>query len=243
LIMTFRLPAFNIVANVWHDPVGIPPAGPPSLSPFANLCVGRRVHLGQITERYTMQLLCPMGTEIRGPEWCGTPDVIEAPAGSLRFYEVVFVDNAGTGFANEHVYVVMKQKGCWGGYASDSGSEGLAIGIGGEGAVGPVLDSGSEGLAIGIGGEGAPPDTGSEGLAIGTGGEVPLPDTGSEGLAIGIGGEGAPPDTGSEGLAIGIGGEVPLPDTGSEGLAIGIGGEGAPPDTGSEGLAIGVDGS
>jgi hypothetical protein len=50
----------------------------------------------------TMNLLLPAKTDVRGPQDVRSFDMVEVPAGSGRWYSVVFVDDIGRGFANEH---------------------------------------------------------------------------------------------------------------------------------------------
>jgi len=52
-----------------------------------------------------MTLLCPASTDIRDHHCTGQPiDMIEAPAGSGRWYVVFSVDDVGKGFSNEYRY-------------------------------------------------------------------------------------------------------------------------------------------
>jgi hypothetical protein len=47
-------------------------------------------------------LLLPMLTDIRSDEKGPGSDWAEVPAGSGRFYQVVYVEDIGKGFSNEH---------------------------------------------------------------------------------------------------------------------------------------------
>ena len=111
--MAYRLPTFNLLCNI----SGPPTAGTPGIpsGPFrvyhkeCQLTYGRRVQVastggtlqaGILT--LTMNLLLPAGTDIRGPQDIGSFDMVEVPAESGRWYEVVGVDDIGKGFANEH---------------------------------------------------------------------------------------------------------------------------------------------
>jgi hypothetical protein len=49
-----------------------------------------------------MNLLVPALTDVRGPQDPVGPDMVEVPAGSGRWYQVVFVDDIAKGFSNEH---------------------------------------------------------------------------------------------------------------------------------------------
>lgn len=114
--MAFVLPTFNLQVNIWHGVVPIPPITSPALSPFVNLCVGRRGLLKAglaPTSPAFMQLLAPWATDIRSNIYGGVADTIEAPAGSSRYYTVEFVDNVATAFPNQHVLAILKQTGTW----------------------------------------------------------------------------------------------------------------------------------
>ena len=106
--MSFTVPTFPLTCNVWDGPN--PPVGPPRLSPDCNLAIGRRIFPGQsgfdnfsATEG-TPQLLVPALTDIRDASCVPAAggDVIEVPAGTGRFYYVIYVDDVGKGFLNEH---------------------------------------------------------------------------------------------------------------------------------------------
>ncbi|KAL0630409.1 hypothetical protein Q9L58_010743, partial [Maublancomyces gigas] len=106
--MAFVLPSFNIVVNVWRvNGTGANYAAP-DVTPIANLTPGRRVMqnlagAGSFTNYdQIMELLLPPLTDIRA-SWNGLlPDLVECPSGSGRFYNVIWVDDVGKGFANEH---------------------------------------------------------------------------------------------------------------------------------------------
>lgn len=111
--MAYRLPSFNLVCNITQPlmagGVGIP--DPPfrleGLS--CQLTYGRRVQVvstggtGEVGVLVlTMNLLLPALTDVRGPQDVLSPDLVEVPADSGRWYKVVAVDDIGKGFANEH---------------------------------------------------------------------------------------------------------------------------------------------
>jgi hypothetical protein len=56
-----------------------------------------------------MWLLLPALTDIRATYTNGSFDVVDCPAGSGRIYAVVFVDDSGKGFANEHRVACLSQ--------------------------------------------------------------------------------------------------------------------------------------
>lgn len=108
--MPFRLPTFNLTANIWRYPSTMRNYATPDVVTLCNLTPGRRSFLGITTPSITtpaprllMELLCPALTDIRpslnvNPSW----DLVEVPAGTFRWYSVVAVDDIGKGFANEH---------------------------------------------------------------------------------------------------------------------------------------------
>lgn len=111
--MPYTLPAFNITINLWR--FGNATTDPPDLIPNANFAWGKRInfHDGATypTQDWTptMTLLLPTGTDIRGDvNTDGAPDQAEIPAGSGRFYEVLYVDFIGCGFPNEHLGAVVR---------------------------------------------------------------------------------------------------------------------------------------
>jgi len=113
--MAFVVPNFNLLCNVGTSGDA---AYPPTAFAFSlrdadvpcALVYGRRVNVsasgGTGTQGFpieTMNLLLPIGQDIRGPQdSTGLLDAVEVPAGSGRFYVVIFVDDIGKGYANEH---------------------------------------------------------------------------------------------------------------------------------------------
>jgi hypothetical protein len=107
--MAFILPAFNLSVNIWRSSAGQPPVGAPDVVTIGNLAMGRRVQVGSIggttslgVPFYGMSLLVPALTDVRADPYFTSADTVEVPAGSGRWYYVVFVDDIGKGFANEH---------------------------------------------------------------------------------------------------------------------------------------------
>jgi hypothetical protein len=110
--MGFSLPVFNLTCNVWS--FGIPTSQPPRLSAvICNFCRGEResyaapwtVNLGQ--QLGCMWLLVPWATDLRDTATVAGPDTVEVPAGSGRFYTIIWVDDAGYGFANAHRFAAL----------------------------------------------------------------------------------------------------------------------------------------
>lgn len=112
MLAVYTIPTFNLTCNLW---TGGNPVGPPRLSPVCNLAWGRRVNVastgGTTTlgiPLVTMSLLLPALTDVRGPFGPSGEDACEVPAGSGRLYHVVWVDDIGKGFANEHRCAVLE---------------------------------------------------------------------------------------------------------------------------------------
>lgn len=105
--MAFTLPTFNITVNIWRLQGAGGAYVTPSVISLANLTPGKRVMVGKISgatvsDQFDMELLLPALTDIRA-FWNGTAgDLVEAPAGTNRFYIVTQVDDIGKGFPNEH---------------------------------------------------------------------------------------------------------------------------------------------
>jgi hypothetical protein len=112
-VATYRVPTFNVTCNVFTGTATVAPPGPgveprvPALP--CQLTYGTRVNVvstggtaaaGVLVQ--TMNLLVAKGSDLRGPQDVGNPDVIEVPAGTGRWYTVCFVDDIGRGFSNEH---------------------------------------------------------------------------------------------------------------------------------------------
>lgn len=88
--------------------------GPPDVTCDANLAWNKRVAVpstggtGSLgVPLFTMTLLVPKLTDIRDRLHVGGSDTVEVPAGSGRYYEAVYVDDLGKGFANEHRGVLL----------------------------------------------------------------------------------------------------------------------------------------
>jgi len=118
--MAFTIPQFPLTVNIWHDGPVFFPVGPPDLIVMGNLAWGRRVAVpstggtGSLgVPLFTMTLLVPKLTDIRGRlSTVAGADVVEVPAGSGRYYEVIYVDDLGKGFANEHRGALLLMRVC-----------------------------------------------------------------------------------------------------------------------------------
>jgi hypothetical protein len=116
--MAFNTPTFNLTVNLWSATLV---TNPPTMSFLACLSPGRRtmllapstltnpVYVQVPTWGPTSELMCPKGTDIRGAQNSGMTNVVECPAGSARYYLVLFVEDVGKGFPNEYRLALLKQ--------------------------------------------------------------------------------------------------------------------------------------
>lgn len=111
--MSYILPTFNLTCNIFRpdaDNVAAVPTTPPRIAGQAcQLTYGRRVNVASSGGTGAagipikgMDLLLPPRVDIRGPQDTISFDMVEAPAGSGRWYWVYYVDDIGKGFDNEH---------------------------------------------------------------------------------------------------------------------------------------------
>jgi hypothetical protein len=113
--MPFTVPVFNLNINIWH--AGFGPPGPPSVAVLGNLQWGRKRGVvvgwgGTTGPQHTMWLLLPALTDIRG-DFENAPlqgDLVEAPAGSGKYYVTRYVDDVAKGFANEYRCAIIQQQ-------------------------------------------------------------------------------------------------------------------------------------
>jgi hypothetical protein len=109
--MAFSVPVFPLVCDVYRGPWV---SRALAFSTPANLAFGRRVGFAE-TELIPQlqplvniyQLLLPAVTDVRDFSNAITPDVVEVPAGSGRWYGVGSVDDVGKGFSNEYRLVII----------------------------------------------------------------------------------------------------------------------------------------
>lgn len=115
--MSFTPPVFNLICNIWRN--GNPTSNPPDVVSQCNLALGKRI--GQVQSLVmtgmlypgSMWLLLPAGTDIRDSISVAGGDTVEVGAGTGRFYFVVWVDDAGGGFSNEHRFAEILNLGGW----------------------------------------------------------------------------------------------------------------------------------
>lgn len=113
--MAFVLPTFNLDFNVWHAP-RVPTDGGPDDSGTCQLrgadhtaaCVNPNETLA--AGNYA---LFPPLQDLRDLNSPSGTDVIEIPAGSLRYYRVLNVDDIAKGFDNEHRFAILTKWNDW----------------------------------------------------------------------------------------------------------------------------------
>jgi hypothetical protein len=118
--VSFQLPNFNLTCGIYTSATNTL-----RLTSTCNLAWGRRVQVATTggtgetgVPLACLVLLLPPLTDIRTPTpaadpYSGAPtivDYVEVPLGSGRMYWVVFVDDIGKGFANEHRAAMLLQK-------------------------------------------------------------------------------------------------------------------------------------
>lgn len=118
LLMPARLPSFVNGVNLWRWAnwnLGVPPVVAPDATFTAQLRMYRTAFLfPRLTNTVVpMALLCPKGTDIRGRMgWylnSNTPDLVEVPAGSGRYYTVWAVDDVDKGQPSEYRFCLLQQ--------------------------------------------------------------------------------------------------------------------------------------
>lgn len=104
--MAFTLPTFNLTCNIHTVAGGVNVF---RLSSDCNLAMGRRTANPNGTVEQDGGLfgllpilLLPVGTDVRDSSCGGEMDIVEVPAGTGRWYQVIAVDDVGKGFPNEH---------------------------------------------------------------------------------------------------------------------------------------------
>lgn len=108
-----RLPTFNLLCNVWHGVVPIPPIGAPNIANLpCQLTQGERV-VTSLTVGGIGYLLVPKGTDVRDTHQVGGADTVECPAGTGRYYQIFYLDDVGKGFPNEYRQCVVNKVGGW----------------------------------------------------------------------------------------------------------------------------------
>jgi len=116
--MPYRVPVFNLTVNVWRQ--GVPVTDPPDLVIQGNLTPQRRRFAQYwfspdplVAPTWSIYLLVPKLTDLRDQYHTGGGDSVEIPAGSQRFYTIVFVEDVAKGFPNEYRFAVLAETPPW----------------------------------------------------------------------------------------------------------------------------------
>lgn len=108
--MAFSVPAFPLLCDIYTGPWLSKSLRVDDVP--CNLAWSKRVNTGltagsgpsSAAAQSFMTLLLPAATDIRDNAGLvgATGDIVEVPKGSGRWYGVIYVDDLGKGFANEH---------------------------------------------------------------------------------------------------------------------------------------------
>lgn len=113
--MAFNLPTFNTTANVWRN--GLDLTGPPTLTTPCQLRAAGKMSTGQdATSAYWPFLWSasfPPRTDIRDNGCPSGIDTLEIPAGTMRYYLAVYVDDVAREFLNEYRIAFLQKFGPW----------------------------------------------------------------------------------------------------------------------------------
>jgi len=111
-----KVPTFNLTCNIWFGAAPGPPIGLPNLAAVpCQLQLGERVPV-QSNQLFCEYILLPKLTDVAAtPRALLLPnaDIVECPAGSLRYYVVMMVDDVGKGFANEYRQAMVQHAAGW----------------------------------------------------------------------------------------------------------------------------------
>lgn len=115
--MSYQLPTFNLSVNIYRS--GNAPPFPADVATVGNLALGRRVgtllaNTNNAADAFGgMWLLLPAGTDVRDSRNGTAADTVEVGAGTGRLYTVLWVDDSGGGFSNEHRFAELFPLGPW----------------------------------------------------------------------------------------------------------------------------------
>lgn len=110
--MAFVQPQFNITCNIYTWPFALgnaPRTADQQCQLRAPAANNGGFGSGLLAVTQIIQLLLPAGTDIRDI-YCApinAADIIEVPAGSGCHYQVMWVNDIGKGFPNEHRYATL----------------------------------------------------------------------------------------------------------------------------------------
>ena len=110
----FTVPTFNLAVRYWRNYAGpYTSAHPGGLNTVGNLRMLKTafIQASILLNEPAMVLAVPKGTDVRPRDGFGngSPDIVEVPTGSGRFYIATAVDDVARGFANEYRVVSLSQ--------------------------------------------------------------------------------------------------------------------------------------
>lgn len=110
MVSVYKLPTFNLMLNYWNSFISvIPPTIPPTLTVKCQLRMSRAAAVAGVAGSSSgpgpiMFINVPPFTPIQGGMGLGShvSTLIECPAGTGRYYRVLWVDDVAKGFNNEY---------------------------------------------------------------------------------------------------------------------------------------------
>lgn len=110
--MAFVIPTFNLVCDIFSA-AAPPPAAPRIAGQVCQLRApsvqAQNLGNGLLAITQTIALILPKGTDIRD-QYCtpiNSSDIVELPPGTGCRYQVLWVNDIGRGFPNEHRYATL----------------------------------------------------------------------------------------------------------------------------------------
>lgn len=114
--MAYAIPKMPILCNIFT--FNTPTAGPPRAA--GRPCQLRGVsfptsagHAANLQQPTSWILVLPKREDIRDGWSNFSPDIVEVPAGTGRFYRVLYVDDIARGFTNEYRVATLTKHGTW----------------------------------------------------------------------------------------------------------------------------------
>jgi hypothetical protein len=113
--MAFQLPTFNIQVKIWTQ--ATPPPAAARLQVQAQLRAAGKTSTGQDSLNsgwpFLWAIILPPRTDVRDAANASGSDIIEAPMGTARYYDVVYVDDVARDFLNEYRICFVKKRSPW----------------------------------------------------------------------------------------------------------------------------------
>lgn len=116
-LMSFRPPTFNLLFSGWRVLGAGGAYAAPDVAGSCCLSQGKRVLIAVPPSTPTIgtlgiaEIMVPKLTDIRAAYNGASPDLLEVPTGSKRFYAVQHVDDVGKGYPNEYRLVLASYQG------------------------------------------------------------------------------------------------------------------------------------